>query len=444
MSTAASPRVTAPGADPYVPGHGDLRYRVHHYDLDIAYKHATNHVTGRAVLDLVIERPTTAIDLDLYALTVSRLSVTGVAVRRWTHRRGRVTVELSREVAPGERLTVTVAYQGVPRPVPGPGGGAGWEELADGVIVASQPHGSPSWFPCNDRSSDKASYRIAVTAGNAYTVVANGALAERRQRSSRTTWVYEQSEPMATYLATVQIGRYAWSEVASSSVPVAIAHPPALAATVRAAFARQAEMLEVFTRAFGPYPFDRYAVVVTADDLEIPLESQSLSTFGANYARTDWNAQRLIAHELSHQWFGNSLTAARWHDIWLHEGFACYAEWIWSQESGGMSTDRQAATHWARLAASAQDLVLGDPGPTDMFDDRVYKRGALLLHAVRRTIGDQAFFALLHRWVDAYRYASVTTGDFVTMAELVSGRSLRGLFTAWVDKPALPAMPQVS
>jgi len=192
-----------------------------------------------------------------------------------------------------------------------------------------------------------------------------------------------------------------------------------------------------------PYPFSAYTVVVTADDLEIPLESQTLSTFGANHVRTDWGAQRLIAHELSHQWFGNSLTASHWRDIWLHEGFACYSEWLWSQESGGTATAQHAAIHWSRLDKLPQDLVLSDPGATDLFDDRVYKRGALTLHALRVTVGDVAFFALLRAWVAERRHGSVTTNDFVEAANRRHDGDLTELFRRWLHEPALPQLPQL-
>ena len=144
-------------------------------------------------------------------------------------------------------------------------------------------------------------------------------------------------------------------------------------------FARQGEMMSAFVRLFGDYPFEApYRSVVTEDDLEIPLEAQGLSIFGANFLEDDWSTERLVAHELSHQWFGNSLTIRSWRDIWMHEGFACYSEWLWSEESGRESADGKAREHWKRLDDLPQDLLLGDPGPDDMFDDRVYKRGALL------------------------------------------------------------------
>ena len=149
----------------------------------------------------------------------------------------------------------------------------------------------------------------------------------------------------------------------------------------------------------GPYPFAAYTVVVTDDELEIPLEAQGLSIFGANHLDGRLGRERLVAHELAHQWFGNSLTLGRWRDIWLHEGFACYAEWLWSEESRravGRRHARRGTTRGSRPLP--QDLVLGDPGPELMFDDRVYKRGALTLHALRLTVGDDAFFDALRAW----------------------------------------------
>ncbi len=228
-----------------------------------------------------------------------------------------------------------MTYAGTPKPlVERHHGDAGWEELEDGVIVAGQPHGAPTWFPCNDRPDDKASYRISVSAPNDYTVISNGLLTRRGRGPGSTTWVYDQVEPMSTYLATVQIGRYDVREL-DPEIPLLAAVPADPGDGFEAAFGRNADMLRHFAELFGPYPFPSYTVVITDDDLEIPLESQSLSTFGRNFMDGDWDCVRLVAHELAHQWFGNAVTLRHWKDIWLHEGFACYAEWLWSEESGG-------------------------------------------------------------------------------------------------------------
>nr|WP_279671567.1 M1 family metallopeptidase [Flexivirga meconopsidis] len=420
-----------------MPGHGDPSYTVRHYDLDLDYALESNSLKGRAVLTIEALEPVRQLTLDLHALNV--VKVTGPKAGRHTHRGGRLNIRLTEEVSPGETTTLTVTYRGVPRTVPDKIGDAGWEELTDGVIVASQPGGAPSWFPCNDRPDAKSTYRLAITVANDYLVVAGGERTDLRRRAGRTTWTYEQRNPMATYLATVQIGRY--DEIAlPGSVPLTAAVPPARRAAFQAAFADQPAMLEFFSRCFGPYPFDSYRVVVTDDALEIPLEAGGLSIFGSNLLNRSWDAQRLIAHELAHQWFGNAVTLRRLHDIWLHEGFACYSEWLWSEESGGPSADARAREHWSRLRHHRFSRALGDPGIAQVFDDWVYKRGALTLHAIRRAIGDESFFALLRTWIDRHRGGNVTTGEFVALADELGHPQVAAIVDAWVYETPLPAL----
>jgi len=342
-------------------------------------------------------------------------------------------------VAPGAALTVGITYRGRPRTMPGPDGPTGWEELTDGVLVAAQPCGAPSWFPCNDRPDDKARYRIDVTASEAYRVVANGVLDGRARRAGRITWRYRQEQPMAPYLAVLHVGRYATTPVAAG---VEIIHPPGLRVGRGTAFAGQADMLSTFVELFGPYPFDEYRAVITADVLEIPLEAQSLATFGANHVVANWDNERLVAHELAHQWFGNSLTVADWRHIWLNEGFAQYAEWLWSEISGAASAQSLAEQSWAGLAQLPQDLLLAEPGVPNLFDDRVYQRGALTLHALRGTVGDRSFFALLRDWAGAYRHGTVRTEDLTALAQRHTATPLDTLFREWLWQPRLPPLPR--
>jgi aminopeptidase N len=431
-----------PTADPYLPGHGDPAWSAAHYVLDLDYDVAGNRLRGGAIIDAVAEEDLSRVVLDLAGLDVAKVTVDGRPPAKYAVRGNRLVLTLARPLAQGTPFRMVVKYEGTPKPlIDKHHGEAGWEELDDGVIVAGQPHGAPTWFPCNDRPDDKASYSITVTAAADYTVVANGELADKRRRSSSVTWRYEQVEPMATYLATVQIGHYDLRPYSGASVPMAAAVPPDVGDGFEAAFGRQPEMMAHFVELFGPYPFESYTAVITADDLEIPLESQGLSTFGRNYCRDDWEAIRLVAHELAHQWFGNAVTLSRWQDIWLHEGFACYAEWLWSEESGGDSVEEWARHFHERLADLGQELVLADPGPELMFDDRVYKRGALLLHALRLTVGDEAFFPLLREWVAEHDGGSVTTDDFRAFAAARTGADLDDLFDAWLTEPELPELP---
>ncbi len=426
--------------DGYTPGHGDASYDVTHYDLELTYKVEGNLLNGVARLLCVAREDLDRFTLDLHGLRVRKVGIDGSVVK-YAHRRNHLNVRLGETLGEGQEFEVVVQYAGHPDPLSSRHlGSAGWEELADGAIVAGQPHGAPSWFPCNDRPANKATYRIALSAPSAYRVVCNGELTSRIRQASATRWVYEQFEPMATYLATVQIGRYQLLE-RDAVVPLYAAVPGRLVAKFDLAFGHQPQMLDLFVRLFGDYPFARYTAVVTEDDLEIPLESQSLSTFGANFLVTDWEAERLIAHEMAHQWFGNSLTLDAWRDIWLHEGFACYCEWLWSEESGKASAHERAVAHWDRLAAKDQDLVLEDPGPELMFDDRVYKRGALFLHALRLTLGDDVFFEVLHRWSTVHAHSTVSTELFVDFLEDETGEDLEVLVDQWLRQTDLPELP---
>ena len=430
--------MTDKGTDPYIPGHGDPTYAVQHYDLDLNYRLDGNWLTGEATLTCIANEDLTSFTVDL-ELKASKVSVYGAPAAKFGQRGGRLRVRPVQPLHGGQQFSVRIKYAGRPTPkVLRHLGEAGWEELADGVIVAAQPHGAPTWFPCNDRADDKATYRIKIQAPADYTVATNGMSAQTARRGATRTWIASMPEPMAPYLATVQIGRYQAYEQ-NGPVPMRVLGPSDLPAPAFAAsFGRQPEMMATFIEMFGPYPYESYTAVITDDELEIPLESQSLSTFGRNFCSDHWDHERLVAHELAHQWFGNAVTLAHWRDIWLHEGFACYSEWLWSQASGRRSAQSWAERHHARLQADEQDLLLADPGPAYMFDDRVYKRGALTLHALRCRVGDQVFFDLLRRWVAEHSGSSVTTELFEAHCAAVAGEPLTELFDAWLRRRALP------
>jgi len=429
--------------EPYLKSSGSDAYRVESYDLELRYRITRNRLDATATITAHANRGIRSLSLDLVGLRASKVKV-GDKSARFTQNATKLTVTLPSSVAADECVRVRVEYGGSPRPRSSRWGTIGWEELEDGVIVAAQPTGAPTWFPCNDRPADKARYRIRIETDASYLAVANGELVHKSLSSGVASWEYVQDEPTSSYLATMQIGRYQTHVDASAVVPLKLIRPRSLARRVAADFAPLADMLTCFTGAFGRYPFAEYKVVITADDLEIPLEAQGMAVFGANHADGHGGSERLVAHELAHQWFGNSVGLADWRDIWLNEGFACYAEWIWSEYSGGPSAQECAEQHHEGLTRQARDIMVGDPGPQRMFDDRVYKRGALALHALRARFGNERFFGALREWTWAHQHGTATTADFVALAERVMGDEAAELIDLWLYRlplPELPALP---
>lgn len=444
-----NPQQAAPGRDPYFPDHGDTRYQIRRYELDLDYRPLANRLSGSARLSaLAGPAPLAEISLDLAPFRIHRVLVDS-RTARYTHRAGKLRIRPAQALAPGTAFTVEVRYTGNPTPVRSPWGGLGWEELTDGALVASQPVGAPSWYPCNDRPADKASYRVSITTPSPYTAVVGGRLLTRTTRASSTTWVYEQPAPTSTYLVTVSLGKYtavpltapARADARHTPVPQTAYLPARLLPQFTHDFARQTDMMQFFEELFGGYPFGEYAVVIADEELAIPVEAQGIATFGTNHLDGARTSERLIAHELAHQWFGNSVSVTDWQHIWLNEGFAKYAEWLWSEQSGGTTAAAHAAAAHHTLAALPQDLFLADPGKQLMFDDRLYERGGLTVHALRCALGEDAFFPMLKDWTESHRHGTVNTTDFTAHAQRYTTAPLDGLFDAWLREPSLPPLP---
>ncbi|MBB2975048.1 aminopeptidase N [Microbacterium endophyticum] len=425
----------------YAPQSGDPSFDVESYDLDLTYRVRTNRLEGTAMLSGVVREQTRSLSIDLIGLRVSRVRLDGEKRTKFTQGPRKLQVGAPRELRPGERFTIAIDYAGAPAPRHSRWGTIGWEELDNGALVASQPVGAPTWFPCNDRPDDRATYSLSITVDAEYAVAATGVRTDVTRKGGMVTSRFRSDVPTATYLLALQIGTYTPSPF---EVPGGITGELHTAPTQRVAAARAfadvPKMLRAFTDAFGPYPQQHCTLVVTPDALEIPLESQGMAVFGSNHLAPD--SERLVAHELAHQWFGNSVGIGQWNDIWLNEGFACYAEWLWFEASGRQTADASAREHYRQLRGEPQDLVIAEPGPDLMFDDRLYKRGALALHALRTLLGDTVFFDLLREWAADNRHALVDTEDFRMLVARYSPRHGGATLSAWIDQPSLPSFPR--
>jgi aminopeptidase N len=248
-------------------------------------------------------------------------------------------------------------------------------------------------------------------------------------------------DPMATYLAIVVVGDLTFEDAGTTGggVPVRNVYSDAVAGRAGPTFRRQGEMIDHFEALFGPYPFDAYGAVVVDADLFVALETQTMSLFGRDILG---GGEIVVAHELAHQWFGDAVSPSTWRDIWLNEGFATYAQWLWAEHRQLSTVAAQAdESHDVLAATGLGDLPPGDPGAVELFHPSVYERGALTLHALRTTIGDDAFFTTLRRWVAERSGSTASTDDFRALAEEVSGADLDALFQEWLYAPALPDLP---
>lgn len=433
--------------DPYFPLDGNGGYDVKHYDLAIRYAPATKQLAGVVRIRASATQRLSAFNLDLDGLTIRSITVDGRPAP-WSRAGTELTVTPRRPLAQGAPFDTTIVYDGVPKVIHDPDlGDGGAFTTGDGVIILGEPDVAQAWFPSNDHPSDKASFSIALTVPDGLQAISNGIPAGRAAAGGWTTWRWEQAEPMTTYLAMAAVGRFDVKSYSRDGIKFLDAIDPALPretyARVAQSFAREPEILRFLAGYLGPYPFRAAGGIVNADgEWGYALENQGRPIYTPQDFDTQEDGDSVVVHELTHQWCGDSLALDHWQDIWLNEGFASYAEWLWSEHEGRDTAAQIFERQYATPATSALwKAKVADPGPANLFIGAVYTRGAMTLHALRTTVGDRTFFRILRSWTRMHRDGNVTTKEFIALAERLSGRDLGALFTAWLYTPAKPAHP---
>ncbi|SED93482.1 Peptidase family M1 [Streptomyces misionensis] len=429
--------------DTLFPALGNGGYDVTHYDLDLDYVPETNRLKGSAVITARATKDLSRFDLDFTGMQVRGATVDG-ATAHVTRDGAELTLTPDKPIGKGRTFRTAIEYDGVPRTIEDDEGAVeGWVETDDGVAALGEPTGSTTWFPGNHHPSDKATYDITVAVprdadGDPYDVVSNGELVAEEDRGNRVVRHWRTEEPMASYLATVAVGTFAITRTRTSDgLPVHLAVDPDEAQAAEGIEELVPEVVDWASERFGPYPFSSTGAVVDhLPGLGYALETQTKPYFDSAPDET------LVVHELAHQWFGDSVTPREWKDMWLNEGFATYAEWLWQEDRGGRTAGQTFASFYDGTHPESEgiwDFPPADPpGASEVSAPPVYGRGAMTLHTVREAVGDEAFFSILRTWTERHRHGNADTAQFIALCEKISGKDLTALFTTWLREEGRP------
>ncbi|MFF8373338.1 M1 family aminopeptidase [Streptomyces lydicus] len=452
LGVAAPQPLDAQGlGDRLFPTLGNTGYDVTSYDVTLDYSGHNDRPMN--VTTVITARATTELDhlnLDFARGSVRSATIGGLPAKYEQHGEDLVLTP-SFHVSRGQELKISVQHTSDPR---GASDG-GWIRTADGLAMANQADAAHRVFPCNDHPSDKAFFTFHLTAPQQLTAVANGLPVGGARRAATRTWTYRTAHPMATELAQISIGK---SSVlfrhGPHGLPVRDVVPSADRRALAKWLAKTPEQIAWMERKVGPYPFEAYGVLIANARTGFELETQTLSLFEKAMFTSehlpDWYVESVMVHELSHQWFGNSVSPRRWSDVWLNEAHATWYEALYAQEKGDSRASLDARMRHAYEQSDGWRAEGGPPAAPkapspgqkiSIFRPVVYDGSALVLYALRQKIGPAAFDRLEREWVTHHRDGVADTADFVALAAKSSGQNLTGFFQAWLFGERTPPMP---
>lgn len=457
ITATASPAIpTDPDAgasglgDSLYPDFGNGGYDVQSYILDITVLDvATSELNAVTTITAHSTQELSSFNLDFVGFDITSIMVNDVEAE--FQRSGQeLTISPSSALANDTTFTVKVEYEGQPEEMVSVAlpFQTGWVTYDKGIFVLSEPDGSASFYPVNDHPLDKANFTFIVTVPKPFEVAANGMLTETIDNGDTSTFHFELRDPMASYLATINIHNFDVETMQSANgVPIRNYYATGLPQDVRKPFEQQGEMIDYFGELFGPYPFEVYGALVMDTTFGAALENQTMSIFGLDMIDTDnvFSTELTVAHELTHQWFGDAVSVADWSDIWLNEGFASYGEGLWVEHVRGASgLNRFIESQYEEVSSYPQYYPPpGSPPGDDLFNGGVYIRGGLVLHALRVKVGDESFFKILQTYVERHKGGNASTDDFISVAEEISGQDLTDFFQAWLYEEDLPPIPEM-
>ncbi|HEU5037862.1 MAG TPA: M1 family metallopeptidase [Nocardioides sp.] len=434
--------LSTPREDSYYPQHGDPGIDVLHYGLVLRWHRGTRTLLGEALIWI---RPTADADsfkLDLGpTMKVTRVEVDDARVA--FHHSGTV-LTIDHPVVTNQRFPVAISYRGTPHPIPAPTTrsdepNVGMSVTKDGQLRTMQePFGALTWYPANDQPSDKARYDIRVRAPKGWIGVSNGRLTEIDTTRARTITSFKLDHPVATYLTTLAVGPYVHrTATGPRGLPLNYWLPKGHPDKYLDVLKHLPSDLRWLEQRLGPYPFESAGVVVVPGDSA--METQTLVTFGKKTWADPQQAREVMVHELAHQWYGDTVTPSDWSDLWLNEGMAMYLEARWSTEHTPL-----AWRDWVRYFRSANQSERAEQGGPGAYDKTMFATNCVYLctsamyEALRKRIGDDAFWALVRRWPQGRPDTNVDRVGFIALTERISGQDLGMFFDDWLNSPTWP------
>lgn len=420
---------------------GNGGYDVDHYRLELAIEPARSHLKGEMKIEARATQRLTSFNLDFAGPAVSEVAV-GETPAAHCREAGELTIGPGRSIENGTPFVVAIAYSGTPEGVMRFGAplAEGWGQLSEQEVVAGGLWGVESAFmPVNATNSDKATFDITVTVPRPLAVAASGSLQGTEETGDATTYHWVSDVPAPPSRVFVATGPWELSEAAGSG---GLRHhyllPDSASTELRDDLGRAGEIIEALTPILGPFPFETLGFT----QVESSAASTVISVHGHIFLLgIDRLGDRDLAHEIGHQWFGNSLTPATTQDDWLSEGFATYVETLWVEANLGADQGGLLPRAWrGRLGDETRPLAIVDD-PAQLGDYVAYFRGGLTLHALRAEVGDDTFFRILQRYATEFRHSPVTTEDFVAVARDESSRDLTEFFDAWLYQEEVPTVP---
>lgn len=427
-----------------------------HYDLSLDVDPENQRIEGSnaiRVRALAADVETFCFRLD-DVLTITDLTVNGVAASWQRLEYPVVEVALDRAYQPNEEFTVTVHYAGTPtgddcRDFGCRGFRFQSTPARDQYTIAtcSQPWLAYHWLPGVDDNRDKTTARIRVTVPDPLIVASNGVLvATEPAGSGRTRYVWESNYPMVDSLYAICATDYVkftaeWQH-ATGTMPVEFyIWPEDDTPARREVLLSTLDMLDVLSEVFGPYPFVDEKYGLAQYGFGNGMEHQTLTCF-KSFAPSPYSMQDFLAHELAHQWWGDMVTAATWSDMWLHEGFASYGQVLWDERKPDALPGALKSAIYAHHPYTMQGTVYLFPDDIVDWDDvysfTVYEKGAWVLHMLRYAVGDDMFFAILREYRQRYEFSHATTEQFVVLVEEMTQDDWAWFFDPWLYEEGYP------